>query len=429
MINRSRGARSRDAGAAPIPTGGDLARWERWRHALQGAPLPCAVVDLDAFEANARLLLGRVADAVGATGAPLTLRPATKSVRVPALLEAFAALGGPRVRGLMTFSARETAWLHGLGFDDLLLAYPIARPDEARALAEVAAAGGAVTATLDHPDHVSLLAAAARETGATLSVCVDLDVSWRLLGGRLHLGVRRSPIRDAAAALALAARAADAGLRVTTVLAYEAQVAGLRERNPTSRHLDPVRRLIRQRSAPLAAARRRDVVEALRDAGHPIAVVNGGGTGSLETTAQDGSCTEVTLGSGLLAPHLFDGLDGLPLQPAGLFAIAVNRASDPGWVTCASGGFIASGPPAADRAPVVHLPPGLTPDRMEGFGEVQTPLALGRDAPALRIGDPVLCRHAKAGELAERFDEVLLVRGDRVIDRVPTYRGLGRSFG
>lgn len=405
------------------------ARWERWRLALREAALPCAVVDLDAFEANARLLLAGAEGAVGATGAPLTLRTATKSVRVPALLEAFAALGGPRVRGLMTFSARETAWLHARGFDDLLLAYPVARPDEARALAEVAAAGGAVIATIDHPDHVDLLAAAARETGAAPSVCVDVDVSWRPVGGRLHLGVRRSPIRDAAAALALAARAADAGLRVTAVLAYEAQVAGLRERNPTSRHLDPVRRLIRRRSAPLAAARRREVVAALRDAGHAVAVVNGGGTGSLETTAQDGSCTEVTVGSGLLAPHLFDGLAGLPLQPAGLFALAVSRASDPGWVTCASGGFVASGPPAADRAPIVHLPPGLAPDAMEGFGEVQTPLRLGPDAPRLRIGDPVLCRHAKAGELAERFAEVLLVRGDRVVDRVPTYRGLGGAFG
>ena len=33
-----------------------------------------------------------------------------------------------------------------------------------------------------------------------------------------------------------------------------------------------------------------------------------------------------------------------------------------------------------------------------------------------------------AGELAEHFDEYALVRGDRIIARAKTYRGLGHSF-
>ena len=37
-------------------------------------------------------------------------------------------------------------------------------------------------------------------------------------------------------------------------------------------------------------------------------------------------------------------------------------------------------------------------------------------------------RHAKAGELCERFDTVLLVQGDAVVDEVPTYRGEGKAF-
>jgi D-serine deaminase-like pyridoxal phosphate-dependent protein len=64
---------------------------------------------------------------------------------------------------------------------------------------------------------------------------------------------------------------------------------------------------------------------------------------------------------------------------------------------------------------------------MEGAGEVQTPLT-GRAARTLRPGDRVYLRHAKAGELCERFNTVLLLAGDRVVDEVPTYRGEGHAF-
>ena len=49
---------------------------------------------------------------------------------------------------------------------------------------------------------------------------------------------------------------------------------------------------------------------------------------------------------------------------------------------------------------------------MEGAGEVQTPV-IGAAAASLRVGDRVYLRHAKAGELCERFDGLYLVRGGR----------------
>ena len=192
--------------------------------------------------------------------------------------------------------------------------------------------------------------------------------------------------------------------------------------------MDPVRRLVKRRSRPLAANRRRKVVSALRAGGHRIHVVNGGGTGSVRSTGRDPSVTEVTAGSGFLCSHLFDHYDGLPLRPAAFFALPIVRRSDPNHVTCAGGGYVASGPAGPDRLPLVHLPAGLTPLPLEGFGEVQTPFVLGSTAPPLHAGDPVICRHAKAGELAERFERYLLVRGGRVEGREPTYRGLGASF-
>ena len=56
---------------------------------------------------------------------------------------------------------------------------------------------------------------------------------------------------------------------------------------------------------------------------------------------------------------------------------------------------------------------------------MQTPLLGARD---LRVGDRVWFRHAKAGELCERFDVVHLISGDEIVETVPTYRGEGQTF-
>src|SRR5918998_2721133 len=78
---------------------------------------PFALVDLDAMWANADGMLARAA------GTPI--RVASKSVRCRPLLESILARDAG-FRGLMTFTLRESLWLHGQGVDDLLLAYPTA---------------------------------------------------------------------------------------------------------------------------------------------------------------------------------------------------------------------------------------------------------------------------------------------------------------
>jgi D-serine deaminase-like pyridoxal phosphate-dependent protein len=48
--------------------------------------------------------------------------------------------------------------------------------------------------------------------------------------------------------------------------------------------------------------------------------------------------------------------------------------------------------------------------------------------PDLRIGDPIFFHHAKAGELAEHFNEFCLVRREEIVDRVKIYPGEGTVF-
>jgi len=159
----------------------------------------------------------------------------------------------------------------------------------------------------------------------------------------------------------------------------------------------------------------------------PLRFVNGGGTGSVERTAAEAAVTEVAAGSGLFAPTLFDAYRSFTPRPAALFALPVVRRPSAGVATVLGGGYLASGAAGGDRLPRPVLPAGLRLDRQEGAGEVQTPVT-GEAARALRVGDRVWFRHAKAGELCERFDAVHLIRGGAVVETVPTYRGEGMTF-
>jgi D-serine deaminase-like pyridoxal phosphate-dependent protein len=375
--------------------------WHRYRRALGDEPLPAALVDLDALEANAASL------SRAANGKPL--RVATKSIRSVELLRRIGA------RSLMTYSAAETAWLAAQGFGDLLLGYPTLHPRDCRLLAEANRSASAV-ALADAPEQLAALSAAAREAGARVPVAIEVDMAYRPLG-LAHLGVRRSPLRKEQEVVALArAVATDAHLEFRGLLAYEAQIAGL----PDSAAARALKRL----SLPDVARRRASLARALAQAGLPARLFNGAGTGSLHLCSGEAALTEVTAGSGFLASHLFDHL---PLRPAAFFALQVVRRPARGMVTCHGGGLIASGGAGPDRLPQPALPKGARLLPREGAGEVQTPLRLPSGV-SLQLGDPVFFRHAKAGELAEHFNEYLLVRGDRIEGRAKTYRGEGHAF-
>ncbi len=363
---------------------------------------PLAALDLAAVRANAADLVRR------AGGTPV--RVASKSVRCRAVLDL--ALAVPGFAGVMAYSPREAIWLARGGVTDVLLGYPTA---DRAALAELAADDAlldAITLMVDDVAQLELIAAGAR-------VCLDVDASLRI--GRLHLGVRRSPLRTPSDAVSVALAAVGRGLRVDGVMFYEAQIAGLPDSSAAVR-------LVKSRSAAELRVRRDEVVRAVERAlGHRLRIINSGGTGGLEVSSADPVVTEVTAGSGLYAPTLFDGYRAFAPRPAMFFALPVVRRPAPGIATLFAGGYIASGPAGRARVPTPATR-GLRLIGAEGTGEVQTPLR-GPAASGLRIGDRVWFRHAKAGELLERFDVVHLVEDGRVVDSVPSYRGEGRCFG
>ncbi|MFD9210774.1 amino acid deaminase/aldolase [Streptomyces sioyaensis] len=382
---------------------------------------PLAVVDLRAFDANAADLVRR------SQGKPI--RVASKSVRCRALLERVLAREG--FAGLMSFTLAESLWLARSGFGDILLAYPTA---DRAGLAELTAEpdlAAAVTVMVDDPAQLDLIDAARPDGargGTEVRVCVELDTSFRLPVGNVRVGARRSPLREPAQLAALArAVVSRPGFRLVGLMAYEGHLAGVGDEVAGRPVFSRAVRMMQAAARKELARRRWEAVRAVRAVAPRLEFVNGGGTGSVQHTAAEAAVTEIAAGSGLYVPRLFDNFRSFSGRPAALFAQPVVRRPGPGVVTVLGGGYPASGVAGADRLPVPYLPAGLHYDPQEGPGEVQTPL-LGPAADGLRIGDKVWFRHAKAGELCERFAELHLVDGDRVVDTVPTYRGEGHAF-
>jgi D-serine deaminase-like pyridoxal phosphate-dependent protein len=382
---------------------------------------PFAVLDLDALDANA--------DALARRAGSKPIRVASKSVRDRGVLRRV--LARPGFAGVLAYSLPEALWLTG-GDDpvstDVVVGYPSADRSSLRRLGTDEAAAR-VTLMVDSVAQLDLVDdAIGPERRPDLRICLDVDASLRAAGGRVHVGVRRSPVHSPADAAALAREvAARRGFRLVGVMVYEAQIAGVQD-SPARR---PVRGLAVRRMQAVSgrelAGRRAAVVSAVSEVAD-LEFVNGGGTGSVERTSAEDAVTEVAAGSGLYNPVLFDGYRAFTGRPAAFFAVPVTRVPTAGTVTVAGGGWVASGAPGPDRLPVPTYPAGLRWLAAEGVGEVQTPLR-GRAAARLSVGDRVWFRHAKAGELCEHVNELHTLAGDTLTGTLPTYRGEGRSFG
>ena len=381
---------------------------------------PFAFVDLDAMGANSDSILDRSGDK--------QVRVASKSLRCRPLIEQILDRDD-RFRGLMTFTLPETLWLAERGLDDLLLAYPTTDLEALGELAlrSVASPGAAPIVMVDCVEHLDLIKSVLGSQASPVRLCLDLDAGFRAFGERVKAGPLRSPVRSPEQAVALAEEIGRREkLKLVALMAYEGQIAGVGDLVPGRPFRARAIRWMQKRSRVEIAERRAEVVSRIREVA-PIEIVNGGGTGSLESTSAEESVTEVTAGSGFFAPGQFDNYSSFSLRPAAGYALPVVRRPAARIVTALGGGYLASGPMDPGRMPKPWLPEGLEFAEEEGAGEVQTPL-IGDAADQLKLGDHVYLRHAKAGELCERFESLLLIEGNEIIDEVPTYRGEGKTF-
>lgn len=421
--------------------------WPALSAALSGRGHPLVTVDLTALEDNAAELVRR------AEG--MTIRVASKSVRCRPVAEAVLALDG--YAGLLAYSLREAVWAAGW-CEDVLMGYPTT---DRVAISELLAderVVSRVTLLIDSLDHLDVVDAV-RPAGQRPEVRVAIDLD--LTHDPTHVGAAagRTEAQDRSVTLVGQARefaravVDRPGFRLVGAVGYETPAAGwggaardaLPGRGPGPRamllHAQSLllRRLhghslvdvVHLRSAMVSA-----ISAVAHEAGTPLEVVNGGGTGSVHLTREDPAVTEIAAGSGLFGPKLFERYRAFAPAPAAAFALPVVRRPAADIAVVAGGGWIASGPPGVDQVPTVTWPRELELIPQEGVGEVQTPLC-GPGASDLAVGDLTWWRHAKAGELAEHTNTLILLRSrvhdGRVVveveETVPTYRGEGQAFG
>lgn len=400
--------------ATPWLTPGEY--WPSLTAATRELDPPLGVLSQPALAHNAHQMLDRA----GGT----TIRVASKSLRVRGAIEAVEAL--PGYHGVLAYTLAEGLWLAET-IQSVVVGYPSADRCAIARLAGSADLASRVTIMVDSTDQLdlvdSVLPPGNRET---IRVCLELDAAWdsRLLG---HVGTWRSPVHSVGEARTLAELiVARPGFALVGMMAYEGQIAGTVD-HPEGRPVyGAIVRWMQRQSAQELAVRRAGAVASLREIAD-LEFVNGGGTGSLESTSAEPAVTEIAAGSGLFGPHLFDHYGRFRPAPAVAFALSVVRKPAPEMATLLGGGWVASGPAAEDRLPLLAWPEGLRMVPREMAGEVQTPVT-GPAAATLEVGDRVWLRHTKAGELSEHLNELAVVDGGHVVDTLPTYRGEGKSW-
>ncbi|MFH1149651.1 MAG: alanine racemase [Actinomycetota bacterium] len=387
-----------------------------YRKALEGQGLPCAFLDLDLLHRNTESILTRSKDK--------RIRVHSKAIRSVYVLKTI--LGSDaRFSGVMCSSAPEAVHLSSSGIDDLLIAYPIVQRAQVDSVCREVRNGRTLVLTFDSVDHLERYQAAAADNEVVLPVCLDMDMTTRF--PFLHFGSHWSSVDSMEGVRALLDKVKECpNLRLAGVVAYEGQIAGLPDRLPGHLVLNRAARILKAISIRKIRAFRKGLVDTIRSEGFDLDFVNGGGTMSLTSTSADPSVTEVSPGSAFYAPAFFDYYAEYRHLPAAGYAVEVTRkAAD--YIVCYGGGYNSPGIADKYKQPVPYLSPDLRLASHEGAGEVQTPLMF-KGSTDLQLGDPVFFRTSCAGELCERFNHLALISDGKVVDKVTTYRGDGKTF-
>ena len=394
--------------------------YSKLSNAIKDEQLPSMLVDIDQFDENLETIINI------AKKHDKKLRPATKSLRVPYLINRIKKIGGDTISGFMCYSCDEASFLSSMGIDNLLIAYPTLQKSELDTISKLISEGKQIYLMIDSKVHIDLISSIIKDQ--KVSVCIDVDMSYRPLGNLIHLGVQRSPIRDMKSLEELVEYIqTKKNIKIKGIMGYEAQVAGLADNNKYLSFLNPIKYFIRKQSVKYVKKFREIIANYIAEQNIHLDFFNGGGTGSLLYTSQEKAITEITAGSGFLHSKLFDYYSDAITKSAFTYALPISRYPQENIITCKSGGFMASGEVSQDKAPVPFLPKNMKLIATEGCGEVQTPLKLPSNIK-LNFDSPIFFRPAKSGEIAEHFNEYLILKNNLITKKVQTYRGLNKVF-
>ncbi|BDS13145.1 amino acid deaminase/aldolase [Aureispira anguillae] len=388
-----------------------------YKAVFEGEEKPFAYIDLDFFDQNIKDILERAKDK--------KIRIASKSIRCVSLMRRILEYS-PQYQGIMCYSALEAVWLSELGFDDLLVAYPTFHPKHIEQVGQAVKKGKKIYLMTDKIEHLKQINQVGAQLKVKIPICMDVDMSSTFPG--IYFGVYRSSLNTIEAVEQYLDHLSDFPfVDLRGIMGYEAQIAGVGNNVEGQGVKNTVIRMLQKRSIREIRTRRTAIVELTKERVGALDFVNGGGTGSIEITRREELVTEIAAGSGFYMPTLFDSYEHFRHLPSAGYAIEIVRQPKAHVYTCLGGGYVASGPLNINKLPQPYLPKGCELYPNEMAGEVQTPIYYKGNL-SLKLGDPIFFRHSKAGELCERFNELLLVQDGKIIEKTTTYRGDGQCF-
>lgn len=383
-------------------------KYQHYLESLGNISSPALFLDLEAFEKNIQWIIQN--------SNKKNIRISTKSIRSVEILKRLLK-SSDVFQGLMTFTLKESLWLRNQGFKNILLGFPTTDKD---ALKELAKNPEEIILMVDLPEHLMMLEKIASEENSFFNFAVDFDLAMDLPG--LKFGVYRSSLGSLSKLKNFLEVLKNCPhLKLVATMGYEAQIAAINDKNQS------IIRILKYASLPQLQKRRSEMIKLVESYQHKIKFNNGGGTGSLLTTSTEEVVTEVTIGSAFYAPTLFDFYQDFTLTPAMFFTLPVVRHAQDNIFTCLGGGYTASGSAENNKLPTPYLPQGIALTKHEAAGEVQTPIINNGDYP-LKVGDLIVMRHAKAGEICERFNEIHFIDHSGHQGSCLTYRGEGKAF-
>ena len=314
---------------------------------VEALDTPALLVDLDAFEHNAR----RMADACARAG--IAWRPHVKACKTPELARILLDAGAV---GVTCAKVSEAQAMAAGGIDDILIANEVVGAEKVARLVGLAR-NAAVCVAMDDEANLTMIAAQAVAADVTIDILVDVDVN-------LH---RCGVAPDDAAALCLRVVELD-GVRLRGLMGYEGHVMGL---PPAEKE-----RETRISGELLQQARR-----GAETAGVEINLLSGGGSGNYRFVLQQGFLTELQAGGATLMDLTYEqmGVEGHRRA----FSLSAQVVSAADGRAAADAGWKATG--RHTGLPEVVAPTGA---RCVGLSAEHTHLALD-DGATLRPGDRI----------------------------------------
>lgn len=330
---------------------------------------PVLLLDLERLEHNVRTM------ATHFRQAGVQWRPHAKAFKTPAIAHLLKRAGAI---GVTVAKVSEAEVMAAAGIDDILIAHLIVGRSKALRLAALQRQAS-VKVTVDHPDHLPTLSEAARETGVSLGVLVDVD-----------LGMGRTGVGSAEAAVVLARRVAETpGLRFEGLMGYEGHTLFIPD--PEEK-----RQAIGQAIGRLIEAKR-----AVEASGLPCKIISAGGSGSYQITAGLPGLTEIQAGGGVFACMYYVEVCRVAGHQAAISILAtvVSRPRP-------DRAILDAGRKALSDYKIMPTLPAYPDSRIVGLSAEHATIELG-PATDLRIGQKV--------EVIPGYSDFTFVLHDRVI--------------